>query len=294
MIYTRADDRMTYVGRYYDRSRMYRAQNDAKGAELDLLRSMIDEIAEQFFVETATWGIDRWEQYCGLSSNGGDSIEVRRQRVISWLQIISPITPKVMQRICEGSVHTKVEIEENIASYTFGVYFDFPSSSKINILDLMKVIEEAKPAHLAVFFRLSLFAADCDMKYAAALSEINQVSILPQFLKRLDTDIKLLTAGIVVSEADTVIEPVGLKCISGEIEMVGICGTSSVIYTAIEPHKFKAIQWGYVATAAAFAFSIVSVTINPRYDTGSTSEGVSQSAATTSSVQSIISNSKED
>lgn len=148
MTYERAASMMSYVGCYYGRSRIYKAQNETKGTEFDLLRSMIDAIADQFFVETATWGIDRWEQCCGLQSNDSDSIEVRRQRVISWLQIISPITPKVLQRLCSSCINAPVEIKKTSQPYTYAVCFDYPFTPLNAISNLQSVLEEAKPAHL--------------------------------------------------------------------------------------------------------------------------------------------------
>jgi len=41
---------------------------DAQGHEIDRLNDTLDEILEQFFVDTATWGLELWEQFLGLPS----------------------------------------------------------------------------------------------------------------------------------------------------------------------------------------------------------------------------------
>lgn len=147
MSYDRAAAMMSYVGLYYQRSRIYRAQNEAKASEYNALRSMIDEVADQFFVETASWGINLWEKYCGFEPNDGEDIEVRRKRVTSWLQIVSPITPLRLKHICETIVNNPVIIVPVNSPYTFQVKFLYvPSCTKKSLYD---TIDNAKPAHLS-------------------------------------------------------------------------------------------------------------------------------------------------
>lgn len=293
MTYERAAAMMSYVGSYYGRSRIYKAQNQTKGTEFDLLRSMIDEIADQFFVETATWGIERWEQYCGLQSNDGDRIEVRRQRVISWLQIISPITPKVMRRLCEGAVNAPVEVMENVAPYTFGVYFDFPSTSKINILDLLNVIEEAKPAHLALFLQIRLFAADCNIIGAACLSSVSNTMIMPQYLRKIDRDIIFAAGAVVSGVLQVAVEPITLKQIENAVSTTNICVASTVISTVLNPHKFEEINLDYCDCRAAYSANIMSTTVDPLYDTGAIVSGGVLFAGALSTVNAVTINAKE-
>ena len=48
---------------------------DAKGRELDALYQALNSAADQFFVRTATWGLERWEMELGIPTDRNKPIE---------------------------------------------------------------------------------------------------------------------------------------------------------------------------------------------------------------------------
>ena len=57
---------MQYLPEYYQNSRVMGAIAEAQGAELELLNKALDEILAQFFIDTATWGLNLWDEFQGL------------------------------------------------------------------------------------------------------------------------------------------------------------------------------------------------------------------------------------
>lgn len=52
--------------------------------EHEKLRAAVADILNQLFVNTATWGLDLWEEFCGLQTNANDAYAQRRARVLDF------------------------------------------------------------------------------------------------------------------------------------------------------------------------------------------------------------------
>lgn len=124
---------------------------DAEGIELDDLRMSLEEVLQQFYVETATEiGLNLWEQFLGLSSYAGKPLDQRRSRIISKLRGIGTITESLIKNVAESYTYGTVEVNENPAEYSFTIIFVDQHGVPPNYKDLQAAIEEIKPAHLAI------------------------------------------------------------------------------------------------------------------------------------------------
>ncbi len=154
---------MNYLPRYYDSSRVIRALNQTRGVEIDKLRQAFDETHDQLFVNTATWGLDTWEKELGLSTVTGKPYSERRSRILSKLRGIGTVTASMIKNVAESYTGGTVEVSFGTQVYSFDVYRETtlePYTIFIkfidirgippNIDDLKAIIEEIKPAHLAV------------------------------------------------------------------------------------------------------------------------------------------------
>jgi len=139
--------------RYYDTSRVFKSNLQASGVELDVLKQGIDEILDQFFVPTATWWLDKWEEELGLESYAGKPIEQRRAQIISKIRGIGTVTIQLIQSVAEAYDGGSVEVEDHPETYSFIVRFIDTRGVPPNLDDLKTAIEEIKPAHLAVEYK---------------------------------------------------------------------------------------------------------------------------------------------
>lgn len=146
---------LSYLPRYYETSRVMGSILQAQGTEMDKLHQSLDETLDQFFINTATWGLDAWERELGLSSYAGKPDDQRRSRIISKLRGIGTTTLSLIRNVAESYVYSTVEVTVSTAQYGFTVKFVDARGVPQNLEDLKSAIEEVKPAHLMVIYQFT-------------------------------------------------------------------------------------------------------------------------------------------
>lgn len=153
---SRSDVMLAYVPKFIQQAQAYKAVINAQGSEFDQLRTGIEDVLKQFYVETATeWGLDLWEQMLNLKSYAGKPLDQRRSRIISRLRGIGTVTVAMIDNVAEAYTYGVVEIIENSVAYSFTIKFTDPRGVPPNLDDLKAAIEEIKPAHLAVNYEFT-------------------------------------------------------------------------------------------------------------------------------------------
>ncbi|GIO33267.1 hypothetical protein J2TS6_44080 [Paenibacillus albilobatus] len=159
----RGADLFSYLPAYYESSRVMRADMNAKGTELDALYKALNETLDQFFVRTATWGLDRWEYELGIETDQTKPIEQRRALVESKLRGAGKFSGRLVKNVAEAYNGGKVDVTFQPAEWSFTIKFIDTIGIPPNLDDLKSVIEEIKPAHLAVEYEFSyLLIRDID------------------------------------------------------------------------------------------------------------------------------------
>ena len=106
------------------------------------------------FTTTFTTFYDRdiksHEEDVGLVPDTSADIETRRGRVLSKLRGTGTVTKTMMKNVAASFVNGDIEIIEYPSEYCFAVKFTSKTGVPYNITDIQAMIEEIKPAHLAV------------------------------------------------------------------------------------------------------------------------------------------------
>ena len=107
-------------------------------------------VADQFFVPTATWGLAEWERLVGLTAAAGATLESRRSAVIAKLCSTGTTNAEMIRALAEALTGYGARVTENFGEYSFSLRFYGEEDGFINIdADLlMRTVEEVKPAHL--------------------------------------------------------------------------------------------------------------------------------------------------
>ncbi|MFK0522550.1 YmfQ family protein [Paenibacillus illinoisensis] len=140
----------SYLPSYYETSRVMQADMQAKGTEMDLLYQALDETLDQFFVRTATWGLEFWEQELGLEPDRLKPVEQRRAVVESKLRGAGTFSGRLVANVAEAYAGGKVDVTFQPEAWSFTVSFVDTMGIPPNIDDLKRAIDELKPAHMAV------------------------------------------------------------------------------------------------------------------------------------------------
>lgn len=156
MLYLRNQpvDIARYLPSFLQSDKRFQSLLQACSTEHEKYRLFLDELSNQFFVETATWGLTDWERILDLRPDAGDNYEQRRNRILLKLQSHNTSTLEFMaaliKRYCKAG--TDVTIYENETPYTFRI--DVSNGSVLYSRDLLDALETYKPAHLS--YRIAL------------------------------------------------------------------------------------------------------------------------------------------
>ena len=148
-MYNRAENMLLYVPSYYQGSKLYHAQNDAKGAELDAIRWLIDDVETQVNPLTATWSLPLWEDLCGLVSTPSDSLGSRRDRIFTLLVSGSSMTARTIEAQVKSAFGLDVSFSWTREPYVVDMTItDFTENRDFG--RVLNMVYELMPAHLAL------------------------------------------------------------------------------------------------------------------------------------------------
>lgn len=127
---------------------------EIQSSKLTELEVSIKDIRDQFFIDTATWGLVFWERRYGIRYDSTLSYEERRQHIYSKRRARGTITNSKLKSICYPYAD-EVDIVEHSEDDYFEINLKSYSGFKKSIVNLEEVIEDIKPAHLGVNYNLT-------------------------------------------------------------------------------------------------------------------------------------------
>lgn len=117
--------------------------------EHEKLRLAILDVKDQFFVETATWGLTDWERVLDISVKKGSSINDRRTQILLKLQGANVVSKAFIVKLINNFLN---DASGTIVEHNKEYYFDvcFNNGSLFDWEGLQEAIEIYKPAHLGI------------------------------------------------------------------------------------------------------------------------------------------------
>ena len=117
-------------------------------ASLDA-KAALEDVMDQFFVETATWGLDLWEQQVGIETNHSLSQADRRAAIKQSLVASGNTTAEMVRQLAEAITGYEARVIVN-QDYSFSLEFlgEKNELADIDVEGLRSIVEQIKPAHL--------------------------------------------------------------------------------------------------------------------------------------------------
>lgn len=140
------------IPRYYDDFAVVQNILDREAAELSGLNAAIYDVLDQLFVETATWGLAKWEQICGIQPDEAKPYADRRSVIKSKLRGMGTVTVDMLKSVAQAYERGTIEVTEQPSQYQFTIRFVDTLGAPPNINDMKAAINDVKPAHLAVVY----------------------------------------------------------------------------------------------------------------------------------------------
>ena len=130
---------------------------EAEQVEADILYREIAETLKQCFVETATWGLDYWEDMLFLPRVTGKTYDERRSIIYARMRATRTTTVEVVKELASAFFGPEnVIITEHNENYYFNIEFENIEVDTVKLQDVINVIEIYKPAHLNYVFTFSV------------------------------------------------------------------------------------------------------------------------------------------
>ena len=137
---------LNMVAPIYDNSKVVLHLFQALGIVLEKQTDFVaNDFIAQMFPQTATWGLDYWEDEFGIVTDVSKTIEQRRAYLMSVMYKKRPMTPKRLEQIVKGVTGLECEIKENVAQNTFLVIIRGYLKDTSNVC---KELDKKAPAHL--------------------------------------------------------------------------------------------------------------------------------------------------
>lgn len=124
----------------------------AEQPELDRMENELAELLKQFYIKTATYSLDQWEDEFGIERNSALTLMQRRARVLAKLNSNPPATVKMLENLVYQILSANaVTIVEHPAEYHFDVYVN--SDYLIETFEIAdEAVRATRPAHLSYKF----------------------------------------------------------------------------------------------------------------------------------------------
>jgi len=148
----RSVDLMSYLPEFYQQIRDFREMMKTAGEEIGLLWNENDSVLKQFFVSTATWGLDLWESELGLATDSTKPVERRREIILAKLRSAGTTTKQMIKTAAAAFSGGEVDVIEYPSEYRFVVKFIGVRGIPPNMPGFIAMLEQIKPAHLAYSF----------------------------------------------------------------------------------------------------------------------------------------------
>ena len=112
-------------------------------------KAALEDVMDQFFVNTATWGLAFWEQQVGIDTDNSLSLETRRSAVLQKLVASGNTTAEMVRGLAESITGYEAEVVVN-DDYSVSLNFlgERNELANIDVEEVRAVVEQIKPAHL--------------------------------------------------------------------------------------------------------------------------------------------------
>ena len=138
---------------FYDNDITKPIQNSF-AVEANSINDEVENTLNQFYVDSATYGLDYWEKMLGISKNNFD-YQTRRENIKAKMRSRGTTSIDVIKNICEAYSNGIVEINVDHANYSFEISFISTIGVPLSFEEMDRVVNEIKPCHLAHSYKFN-------------------------------------------------------------------------------------------------------------------------------------------
>ena len=115
--------------------------------EANSINDEVENTLNQFYVDSATYGLDKWEKMLGISKNNFD-YQARRENIKAKMRSRGTITKRLLEIVASSFSDGRVDLVENYDDYSVTIFFNTNIGKQLDVKNLNNAIDEIIPAHL--------------------------------------------------------------------------------------------------------------------------------------------------
>lgn len=177
-----AIDILRYLPEFLAKDKTFRATNDADSREHDAIRIDLQELLDQFYITSATYGLADWEDLVGIETDPTLDLDARRQAVLTKLQDSESVTRKFLERVINKYIPGKSGTVTDQPK-TYSIDINIPLLKKQALSKVTKSIRTYIPAHIGPFYKASTTTA-IENHVAFLISTAKTVNVYPATLEQ--------------------------------------------------------------------------------------------------------------
>lgn len=149
------------------------------GAQAEQLHVSKLDMLQQLWVDTATWGLDLWEQWAGLPVDRTRPYSYRRGRIKAKLRGQGTTTVEMLQGVVAsfGYRPDQVAVVEHSGSYQFEIVLSDLAAVPGDVSGIVGAVNEIKPAHLDYWFTYELAQLLCHTRVGGGFWSIQETTL---------------------------------------------------------------------------------------------------------------------
>ena len=195
---------LRYLPEFLAKDKTFRATNDADSREHDTIRIDLQELLDQFYITSATYGLADWEDLVGIETDPALDLDARRQAVMAKLQNPESVTRRFLERVINQYIPGKSgTVTDHPETYSTEV--DIPLLKKQALSKVTESIRTYIPAHIGPFYKGST-TATTENHVAFLISTAKTVEVYPATLEQTKS-----TSTFYVAVAMTTTEKINLE-----------------------------------------------------------------------------------
>ncbi len=151
--------------------------------EHELQRLTLADAAKQAFVQTATWGLDDWEEFVGLEHAQVDTVQTRRNKILIKLAGTESVTVSSLEVLINQYILDKSGAVIDHPE-TYSADFNIPLVDKASLLGIAKDVRTYIPAHIGQVYKAH---ADTNAENHIAMlkSTVKTIDVYPAAVEKI-------------------------------------------------------------------------------------------------------------
>ncbi|CAM4454997.1 putative phage tail protein [Paenibacillus xylanexedens] len=151
---SKAEVLMTLLPPLYENVLEMQLLTETEGVELDKLTVGLESVLDQFYPESATWALERYERDLQIPTNQAKPDDQRRSVIISKMRGSGKVSGSMLKNVAQAYESGGIDVSVDSGEYRILIRFIDTWGLPPNLDDLKSAIEDIKPAHMTVEYRL--------------------------------------------------------------------------------------------------------------------------------------------